>query len=562
MIKRYFSILLSLIVGVIAQKNDLKQEVTPETMDILCGDVFPYTCQESRYRSINASCNNLLHPTWAMPFTRNLRLLPADYADGIRSPRLSKSGHPLPLPRKLSTELNPNDVNVDKKFTLATMQMGQVIAHDLSLVNGPKGTPKNQCCSTQGKLDKDYFKKPLCYPLIIPKDDPGYKNSGVECLFPFLRTITDLDSGCSIEKGAATQLTVVTHVLDLSLVYGSNDSDASLLRRGKGGSLRFKIRNNQEWPPTVKEQYNLCNGTANVCYRAGDSRINQNPQLTVLQIVLFREHNRIAKFLAKLNSHWSDEKIFQETRRIMIAVHQSIIYHEWLPLILGLRNCYKNKLIYKTKEYVNDYDPLVNPGILNEFASAAFRSLHTLVAGNLKLVKENRQFPNSILRLGEHFFNATIVEKGQNYNDMARGLFTQPSEAADKYYDKEITLFLGRVTKNLGTDLRAFDIQRGRDHGLRSYIEYRTFCGLPEVSRWDDLLDLISPEDVLKLSDLYETPADVDLTVGASLEKNVPHSLVGPTFHCLLTQQFLRTRIGDRYWYENGNSGTPFTRSE
>lgn len=58
---------------------------------------------------------------------------------------------------------------------------------------------------------------------------------------------------------------------------------------------------------------------------------------------------------------------------------------------------------------------------------------------------------------------------------------------------------------------------------------------------------------------LYDSPDDVDLTVGGSLEKLVPGSLVGPTFQCILNIQFYRARVGDRFFFENGNSGHPFT---
>lgn len=58
---------------------------------------------------------------------------------------------------------------------------------------------------------------------------------------------------------------------------------------------------------------------------------------------------------------------------------------------------------------------------------------------------------------------------------------------------------------------------------------------------------------------MYESPEDVDLTVGGSLEKIVPGTLAGPTFLCILTEQFYRSRVGDRFWFENGHHGSPFT---
>lgn len=163
--------------------------------------------------------------------------------------------------------------------------------------------------------------------------------------------------------------------------------------------------------------------------------------------------------------------------------------------------------------------------------------------------------------MSDYYNKPRIIE--EHFDNLGRGLVTQQSQLTDENYDPEILDYLFKHGRNYGDDLRAVDIQRGRDHGVARYNDFREACGLSRAKTWDDYLDLIPENDVEKLKKVYESFEDVELSVGGSLEKIVDNAtLSGPTLLCIFDIQFYNTRVTDRYWFESGDPELAFTRPQ
>ena len=105
-------------------------------------------------------------------------------------------------------------------------------------------------------------------------------------------------------------------------------------------------------------------------------RVNEQPGLAAIHTVFVRMHNDIARELDRLRPLDTDEEIFQETRKIVVAIIQNIHYNEWLPLILGRQTLREFGLL---TGFRSQYVPSVDPRITNAFSTAAFRFGHTLI---------------------------------------------------------------------------------------------------------------------------------------------------------------------------------------
>src|SRR5450432_1754530 len=287
--------------------------------------------------SYNGAGNNTANPNWGSAGETLLRLAPSAYADGISSP----AGANRPSPRVISNTVDAHgddEIKSDRNLSAFAYAWGQFIDHDLDLtIDGTES-----------------------FNIAVPKGDPYFdpNNTGTQTI-SLNRSEYDPTTGVTTPR---QQTNDITSFIDGSMIYGSDATRAAALRTFSGGQLKTSAGDMLPYDTAgLSDQSN--GADPSTYYLAGDVRANENIELTSLQTLFVREHNRLAGMIAKKNPHWSDERIYQEARKLVIGEIQAITYNEFLPALLG------NGAIARYTGYKSN----VNPDVSNEFSTAAFR---------------------------------------------------------------------------------------------------------------------------------------------------------------------------------------------
>ena len=473
------------------------------------------SCSSSRYRSADGSCNNERDGNLGKADTVLSRILPPQYFNGVDSPRRSISGGELPSPRLVSTSLAKDVDTTDSRYSVVLMNFGQFIDHDLTHVPVMKAGDGRDldCCSNIAGSEFSSF----CSPISIPSNDPFFR--GQKSCMNFVRSSPGPALDCSLRY--REQVNQLTHWLDLSQVYGSSLTEQREVRAFTGGRLLINAGPDGPLLP-VDTQETSCK--AGACMKAGDGRVNEQPNLGVMHTMFLREHNRIAGELSALNPGWSDEQVFQETRKILIGVYQHIVYNEWLPIILGKQFMGLFGLFPQSQGYSGDYDPSIDPRITNEFAAAALRFGHSLIPSFIRTNNRIGREVNPAFSLRDSFFKPELLRLPGMIDGLVSGLTKESIQQFDSSFTSDITnnLFDGDAN---GMDLVALNIQRGRDHGLPGYTRYRELCGLGSTNSFSDLSRQMPFSRTEELRNVYDSPQDIDLFIGNYLKINLDLSL-------------------------------------
>lgn len=502
---------------------------------------------EYRYRSVDGVCNNLRNIWYGAASTPFNRLLNAQYDDGYQAPRTfsSETGRRLPnarlVARTLKTEQKATELDALVIF------FGQFVTHDITLI--PKDLKLNcNNCTT---------KNPECFNIEIPIGDSLKR----DCL-PFRRNLDSIDSfDCPLS--VRTQFNEITHWLDSSNVYGSSIGEMRKLRLFKDGLLKTSSIPGSDFESLPIQNITACTERIG-CFFAGDERVEENTMLTAIHTFFVREHNRLAREYKKLNPRLNDETIYQEIKRIVNAVYQNIIYSEFLPIVVGKELMKIFDLNVLRRDHLLKYHEVLVPNAFNEFVAAAGR-MHTQIENHIQLADDRllsvgtRSISTQLFQTSDSFFDLDNISRGCLIGSAMRHGQSMSTDLNNRLFENIIFKDQSHENNNnLGGSLTALNVQRGREHGIPSYNEYRKLAGLNYAKSFEDLEENVSPENIERMKSVYSNVNDVDLFYGAISEDMIEDGLVGRTNADIFARTFHNLKFGDRFYFENGEN--PLTR--
>jgi len=515
------------------------------------------------FRRIDGGCGNPFNENAGEAGTQLLRQIPARYADGLNAPSGGSRRSGRDISNMVSNQadpLNPGsdlDIRDNRRLTDFIYVWGQFLDHDMDLTRDNTGQ---------------------CFDIQVAAADPIGIDDSASCpgnthVIPFRRSEFDPTTGITTPR---QQLNSDTAFIDGSMIYGSDDTKANILRSHVNGRLltdatgRFLPKAGDSAALGSVDMANDAHVLPNSSmFVVGDRRGNETVSLSTMHTLFLREHNRIADAIHAAHPDYSDELIYQLARRRVGAEIEVIVYNEYLPALLG-----PNAL-----PAYNGFNPSVNASIKTEFSTVFFRFGHSQLDNDVERTANNGTIiPDGKLDLGLTFFDAPSVIgpnttfdpiSGKHMTDidpLLKGPASAISQAVDRFAVTDIrNLLFGPVGAG-GEDLIARDIQRARDHAIPNFNAVRQAYGLPALNSFfnDPAHGLIGISSDRATADALSAAYNgnihnVDDFMGAICEDHVPGASVGPVTKASLVDQFTRLRDGDKFFYLNSFSGDELT---
>jgi prostaglandin-endoperoxide synthase 2 len=309
------------------------------------------------------------------------------------------------------------------------------------------------------------------------------------------------------------------HQIDLCPLYGRLPVQTQALREmsevpGRRGRLKSQMIGDEEYAPflygedgTKKAEFGPVEEPLGVSrfpdpglrahlFAFGGDRANTAPQVSMMNTLLLREHNRLAGEIERAHPGWDDERVFETARNAVIFMFIKLVVEEYINHI-------------SSAPFRLSADPSVawdapwnKPNWMTTEFSLLYR-WHSLVPDEIewngKLVPVHQTFMD----------NRLLIDAG-----LAESFAGMSAQRAGRLGPFNTTEHLVPLEKAA--------IDQGRRVRLAPYGDYRDYVG---ESRPTDFSDISKDPAVVDfLASTYERPSDVDFYIGLFAEDAVKNS--------------------------------------
>ncbi|AFY42912.1 peroxidase family protein [Nostoc sp. PCC 7107] len=316
------------------------------------------------------------------------------------------------------------------------------------------------------------------------------------------------------------------HEIDLCNVYGLTRKQTHLLRSFQGGKFKtqklkrqdgveeeyplfyyadpaqgivdpqfaglYEPVNDEKRQPADKKQY---------LFAMGVERANVQIGYVMLNTLCLREHNRLCDVLASNYPDWDDERLFQTSRNILMAIILKIIMEEYINHITP----YHFKLFADPEAFTKE---------------SWYRTNHMAIEFDF-VYRWHSAIPETFNCNGKPTHVADTLWNNKILIDQGLGALMEEtcSQAGTR-----IGLF---NTPNILVDLAELpSIKLGRQLQLASYNDYRELCGFPRVTSFDQITgDEFTQQ---KLKEFYGHVDNIEFFVGLYSEDVRQNSTIPP----------------------------------
>ncbi len=314
------------------------------------------------------------------------------------------------------------------------------------------------------------------------------------------------------------------HEIDLCNVYGLTRKQSHLLRTFQGGKFKtqklkrqdgveeeyplfyyadpaqgkvdpqfeglYEPINDEKRQPPDKKQY---------LFAMGVERANVQIGYVMLNTLCIREHNRLCDELASNYPDWDDERLFQTSRNILMAIILKIIMEEYINHITP----YHFKLFADPEAFTKESWHRPNyMAIEFDFVYRWHSAIPETFNYNGKPTKLVESLWNNKLFIDQGL--GALMEETCSQAGTKIGLFNTP----------DILVEL--------TELPS--IRLGRKLQLASYNDYRELCGFPRVTRFEQITGNEFAQE--KLKELYGHVDNIEFFVGLYAEDGRENSTI------------------------------------